>query len=160
MMPSALRRLAPIAVLAAALPLAACFTPTVKPKVSQAVLEARAHRNVTTGACEETPLSSISPLSVPFSFGEAALAEPGRAALDRGFEWLRCHPSVPVVVRGAADGHGTAADQQALANRRAAAAAEYLRSRGVTAAGLQQIGANEGAPSGEHLLVTAEGQRW
>jgi peptidoglycan-associated lipoprotein len=154
------RALCLVLVAAAGLPLAACFTPRVQPKPSQAILEARAHRDVAAAGCAATPLATVSPTSIPFAFNEAELTDSGRTALDGALAWLACHPDVPAVVKGAADNHGTPADQEALANKRADLAAQYLQAHGLAAARLSRIAPSAAEPAGAHLLVMAEGQRW
>ncbi len=52
--------------------LAACTTPHVNPQLSEAVVEARAHRNVPPeGVCPPNALNTVSPIMVGFGFGES-----------------------------------------------------------------------------------------
>lgn len=146
------------AALVLALPLAACFTPRVEPKVSQAVLDARAHRNLAPTGCDAS--AAPSPLSTGFAFNETALSPGARDALDLAAHWLGCHPQALAVVKGAADAHGTPAEQAALANRRVDAAVGYLTAHGVQSARIRRLGSTDPEPAGEHLLILAEGQRW
>lgn len=133
------------------------MTPRLDPQVSQAVLDARAHRSSEPAGCAAAPTS---PVSAGFEFGEAALTVASRQALDSVVAWSGCHPQAPLVVRGAADGHGTPADQAALSARRVDTAIGYLTGHGVTAARLRRLAAGEAEPAGEHLLILAEGKRW
>jgi outer membrane protein OmpA-like peptidoglycan-associated protein len=144
--------------LALALGLAGCLTPTSKPAVSRAVLDARAHRNVdAVSACA----ALASPVSVGFAFAEQALNELATPALEGARQQLACHPDAAVLVVGQADLHGTAAEQHALAQARAEAVAQDLRARGV-AAGRIQVQVEGAAPAGDarRLIVLAEGRRW
>jgi outer membrane protein OmpA-like peptidoglycan-associated protein len=147
-----------ISLAALALALAGCVTPGAKPAVSRAVLDARAHRNVeAAAAC--APLAS--PVSVGFAFAEPGLNELATPALENAGQQLACHPEAAVLVIGQADLHGTAAEQQALAQVRAEAVAKALRSRGVAPARIQ-VQAEGTVPAGDarRLVVLAEGRRW
>ena len=137
--------------------LAAC-TATVKPTLSEAVVDARAHKNATAEVgC--TPLAS--PVTVGFGFGESQVSELAVPALDSAGKLLTCHPQASAVVVGQADGHGTAQEQKSLAAARVEAVAQELQRRGVAAERLQTQ--TEGAaPAGDdnRLVILAEGRRW
>ena len=151
------RSLGLVAVLLAA-GLCACTTPHVKPTLSAAVVDARAHRNAAAGVtCN--PLTS--PLSIGFGFGESTLTELAAPALDDAGRLLTCHPQAGALVVGQADGHGTTQDQHALAAARIQAVVQELQRRGV-AAGRLQTQAEGAAPAGDdtRLVILAEGRRW
>jgi outer membrane protein OmpA-like peptidoglycan-associated protein len=149
------------ALMLGALALGGCLTSHSRPQVSQAVLDARAHRNTpTAAACPQTPLASLSPLMVGFAFGASQLPDLQGNPLADTPRWLDCHPSTAVVVKPDADGLGTDAEQDALARRRADAVVAYLTGRGVAPARLQVLPRGGAEPAGEHLLVLAEGRRW
>jgi outer membrane protein OmpA-like peptidoglycan-associated protein len=157
MSPTRLLTLGLIPALAAA-GLAACTTPRVKPTLSQAVVDARAHRNTTAQAvCN--PLAS--PLSVGFAFGESQINELAIPALQDAGQQLTCHPQANALIVGQSDSHGTPQQQAALATARAQAVAQELQGRGVVAARLQTQ-AEGAAPAGDdgHLVILAEGRRW
>jgi outer membrane protein OmpA-like peptidoglycan-associated protein len=145
--------------LIAAAGLAACAaTPTEHPTLSQAVAEARGHRNATAQAvCG--PLAS--PVSVAFAFGQSKLTELTAPALETAGQQLACHPEASVLVVGQADVHGTAEEQAALARARAQVVADDLKRRGAAPARLQTQTQGK-APAGDdsHLVVLAEGRRW
>ena len=146
--------------LTAAVALSGCLTPHAKPVASQAILDARAHRDVPApDACPQTPLAQVTPLMVAFSFGGA---DPGAApaALDPQLPWIACHPAVALVIRPDADNHGTAAEQDALALQRARAVQAYLTAHGVAAARIRVLPRAGAEPAGEHVLIRAEGRRW
>ena len=154
------RLLAPAGLAAAAL-LSGCMTPQVKPATSQAVLDARAHRDAPPSeACPATPLSEVSPVTVGFPFDESGLSEPVANTLVGAARWLGCHPAVAVVIRPEADGHGAAAEQDALARARAATASNYLTTHGIAAARIRVLARGQADPTGSHFLVRAEGRRW
>jgi outer membrane protein OmpA-like peptidoglycan-associated protein len=149
-------RLAPVLIAAAGL--AACTTAHEKPTLSQAVAEARAHRNATAQAsCS----ALASPVSVGFGFGESQLSELAAPPLATAGELLACHPQASALIVGLADGHGTDQEQAALARARAEAVAKDLQGRGVTPARLKTQ-AEGTAPAGDdnHLVILAEGRRW
>ena len=138
--------------LALAAPLGACAQ-RVEPQISQAVLDARARRDVTGDACAALPAG---PVSVQFPFGETELSPAARRGADAAKVWLGCHPNGRAVIRGAADGHGSAAAQTALANSRAQAVRDYLGPE----ARLSLAAPDAPNPQGEVLLILAEGRRW
>jgi outer membrane protein OmpA-like peptidoglycan-associated protein len=154
-----LRPILPSALLlAAALGLSGCLTTEAKPKPSQAVLDARAHKDVDAVAkCGDL----VSPISVGFGFGEGSLSELAAPNVDQARQALACHPDANVVIVGQADGHGTEQEQTQLAHNRAEVVAEALRSRGVSA-GRLKTQTQGTAPSGDaqHLVILAEGRRW
>jgi outer membrane protein OmpA-like peptidoglycan-associated protein len=137
--------------------LAAC-TATVKPALSEAVVDARAHRNATA---ELGCTAMTSPVSVGFGFGESQVSDLAGPALDSASKLLTCHPQASAVVVGEADGHGTAQDQRSLAAARVQAVAQELQRRGV-AADRVQTQAEGAAPTGDdnRLVILAEGRRW
>lgn len=155
-----MRRL-PAAGLAAALALGGCMTPHTKIKPSQAVLDARAHKNIAAAPpCSAIPLSAVSPARLGFAFEQATMDEITTPALQQPVAWLACHPGVAAVVKPDADNHGTEAEQDALAARRGEAVAAFLRGRGVPPGQIRLLGRTQSEPAGEHLLILAEGRRW
>jgi len=144
-----------------AITLAGCTTPQVTPKLSQAVIDARAHLNAPAApACPSTPLGELSPVLVGFAFGESTLDAAGTRPLVARSQWLACHPATLAVIKPDADGHGAAAEQNALARRRAEAVAAYLTAHGVAATRIRILARDGAEPAGEHMLLRAEGQRW
>ena len=149
-----------LALLLAALGLSGCLTPRAKVHVSQAVQDARAHRDVAqAAACPQTPLATASPVQASFAFDEAALDATSGPPLAAAAQWLACH-STPVVIKPEADGHGTAAEQDDLARKRAEVVASYLTERGVPPGRIRVLARGQDAPDGEVFLVSAEGRRW
>jgi outer membrane protein OmpA-like peptidoglycan-associated protein len=147
--------------LATAAALAGCMTPQAKPQLSQAVLDARAHRDTpVTAACPDVTLSALSPVVVGFAFNDIELTEGMTGPLEQPARWLVCHAAVSAVIRPDADSHGTDAEQDALARRRAEGVRDDLSARGVPAAQIRILRRGEAEPTGDVLLIRAEGRRW
>lgn len=154
-------RLHLILLLLSAAALAGCMTPQARPRASQAVLDARAHRNVATAAaCPTAALGEVSPVTAGFPFNDSAVSDAVNQPLTQPAAWLACHPATVVVIKPDADGHGTQAEQDALAQARALAVRDYLAAHGVAADRIRILGRSEAEPAGEHFLIRAEGRRW
>lgn len=155
-----LRRAFPALVLAlGAGALGGCLTHTVHPSVSQAVLDARAHKDVEQS---RSCAALTSPTSVGFGFGEPRLSDLAIPELQSVAAELACHPQATAVVVGAADAHGSAAEQQALAQARSQAVVEWLENHGIAAGRLTSQVQGKKPPTGDetHLVILAEGRRW
>jgi outer membrane protein OmpA-like peptidoglycan-associated protein len=154
-------RLSPMLALAAAAALAGCTTPHVTPKLSQAVIDARQHRDAPAApACPTTPLAEMTPVQLGFGFDESTVTEPISQALAGPTRWLACHPTVAVLIRPDADGHGTDDEQDALARGRAELVRNALTAKGIAPDRIRLLRRGEAEPAGEHLLIRAEGRRW
>lgn len=152
-------RLAP-AFLLAALSLAGCMTPHAKVHVSQAVKDARAHKDVTAAAaCPQAPLATASPVLVSFAYDEATVDATSQPLLAAADQWLACRPT-RVAIAPASDGHGTDAEQDQLARKRGEMVAGYLTQHGVAADRIHILARGQKAPGGEVFLIQAEGRRW
>ncbi len=82
-----------------------------------------------------------------FAVGSARLTAAGRAAVDEVIEQLRCFDRVKsIIITVHTDSTGSAASNQKLSERRAAAVRDYMISRGVNPALLTAIGAGEDQP--------------
>jgi outer membrane protein OmpA-like peptidoglycan-associated protein len=160
-MPVAPRPAAALAWIAAAVCLTGCLTPHAKPQTSQAVLDARAHRDVPVeAACPPATLAQVSPVQLGFGFDEAKPDSPLLADLTTAARWLACHPAVPVAIKPDGDGHGAPADQDRLARARGEVAQSFLISHRVAAARIRILDRGAAAPGGDVFLVRAEGRRW
>lgn len=141
--------------------LSACLTQQIKPAPSQAILQARAQRSIKPAACAPGGLETISPLDASFAFDDATVTEVGKQRLTAAAKWLGCNPGVEVVIKPDADSHGDDAHQNALAQHRAQAVADQLRSLGATAAVLHLLPRNGADPvTAPHLLINANGRGW
>ena len=80
---------------------------------------------------------SFSP--VFFDFDSYALREDGRAALDQNAKVLRDNASAQITIEGHCDERGTVEYNQALGERRAAAARDYLIGAGIEASRIQVV---------------------
>lgn len=147
--------------IAAAAVLAGCTTPHVEPQQSQAVAEARARENAAPPpSCPQDPLSAVAPVTVGFAFNETDLTEAMSLPLIDGARWIACHPGVRVIIKPDADTHGTEAEQDTLARRRAERVRDYLTAHGVTADRIAILPRGQAVPPGEVFLISAEGRRW
>ncbi len=72
-----------------------------------------------------------------FDFDSYALREDGRAALDRDAKLLRDNSSLQITIEGHCDERGTVEYNQALGEKRAMAAREYLVAAGTSASRIQ-----------------------
>lgn len=132
----------------------------VEPQLSQAVLDARAKRDVPADVCASVPSQPAGPTAVQFPFGESSLGLAAQRQVDAAVTLLSCQPQMRAAVRGVADGHGSAAAQADLANQRARAVIAYLTNKGVAAARLSLLSPDAADPPAGTLLISAEGQRW
>jgi outer membrane protein OmpA-like peptidoglycan-associated protein len=141
--------------------LAGCTTPHAKPPTSQAVLDARAHRDE-PGAprCPSTTLAQVSPLQLGFPFNDATRTESMVEPIAGAARWLVCHPATSVVIKPDSDGHGNAAEQDQLARQRANVARDGLAARGVAADRIRVLARGATDPTGDVFLIRAEGRRW
>lgn len=147
--------------LAAAGALAGCLTPHTKPKLSQAVIDARGRRDAPVAeACPQDALGAVSPALVGFAFDESELTASMRLPLATRAKWLACHPDTPAVIKPDADNHGTAAEQDALAQARAEGVKAYFVAQGVAADRITILRRGATEPAGAIFLIRAEGRRW
>jgi outer membrane protein OmpA-like peptidoglycan-associated protein len=144
-----------------ALALPGCMTPRIDPQVSQAVIDARAHRNVPAAAtCPQAPLNTVSPVMIGFGFNETDMTTSMTLPLALPAQWLACHPGTQAVIVPDADTHGTDAEQDALARQRAEHVRNYLTANGVAAQQIRILRRGETPPTGDLFFIRAEGRRW
>jgi peptidoglycan-associated lipoprotein len=74
-----------------------------------------------------------------FDFDSYALRDDARAALDQDARLLRDHPEIGVTLEGHCDERGTVEYNQALGEKRAQAARDYLVNAGIPASRLQTV---------------------
>jgi peptidoglycan-associated lipoprotein len=74
-----------------------------------------------------------------FDYDSYTLRDDARTALDRDAKLLRDNPSIAITVEGHCDERGTDEYNQALGERRAQAAREYLVAAGISASRLTVI---------------------
>ena len=82
-----------------------------------------------------------------YGFNIATVTTESRATLDRQADWLAKYPTVNVQVAGNCDERGTTEYNLALGQRRANAAASYLRAKGVAAARMSTISYGKDRPT-------------
>jgi peptidoglycan-associated lipoprotein len=85
------------------------------------------------------PISSQDFQPAFFDLDSYALRDDGRAALDKDAKLLRDHTSVQVTIEGHCDERGTVEYNQALGEKRAQAARDYLVGAGIAASRLNVI---------------------
>jgi len=74
-----------------------------------------------------------------FDFDSYALREDGRAALDKDAKLLRDNPDIQITIEGHCDERGTVEYNQALGERRAQAARDYLVAAGLAESRIQTV---------------------
>jgi len=84
-----------------------------------------------------------------FDVDQSSLNEQGRSALDKNAKILRDHPDAKVEIEGHCDERGTVEYNQALGQRRAEAARDYLVAQGVTADRMTVISYGKDRPFSE-----------
>jgi peptidoglycan-associated lipoprotein len=82
-----------------------------------------------------------------FDFDKSVVKPEGQATLDRQAAWLAKYGSVNVQVAGNCDERGTEEYNLALGQRRANAAVNYLKARGVAAARMTAISYGKDRPT-------------
>ena len=82
-----------------------------------------------------------------YDLDKSALTDQDKATLDRQAAWLAKYPQVSLLVAGNADERGTEEYNLALGNKRAAAARDYLVSKGVAASRLSTISYGKDKPT-------------
>ena len=82
-----------------------------------------------------------------FDFNKSALRTDGRATLDKQVAWLKQYASNNVQIAGNCDERGTEEYNLALGQRRANAAAAYLKAKGIAAARMTTISYGKDRPT-------------
>ena len=82
-----------------------------------------------------------------YDFNRSSLAPEARATLDRQSGWLAKYASVNVQVAGNCDDRGTEEYNLALGQRRANAAADYLKAKGVAGSRISTISYGKDRPT-------------
>jgi peptidoglycan-associated lipoprotein len=82
-----------------------------------------------------------------FPFDQSALQPEGKATLDRQSAWLAKYGSTNVQIAGNCDERGTEEYNLALGQRRANAAANYLKAKGVAGARMTTISYGKDRPT-------------
>ena len=82
-----------------------------------------------------------------YDFDKSNLKPDARATLDRQAGWLAKYPSVNVQIAGNCDDRGTEEYNLALGQRRANAAADYLKAKGVAGSRMTTISYGKDRPT-------------
>jgi peptidoglycan-associated lipoprotein len=99
-----------------------------------------------------TPVTTITSSNfepVFFDFDSYALRDDARAGLDRDAKVLRDNPEVRITIEGHCDERGTVEYNQALGERRAQAAREYLVAAGINGSRIELISYGKERPFDE-----------
>lgn len=141
-------------------------------RIARALFESGFHPGPSTGATEAAtaapiveplapaqwdaliPVGTLQVERIVFARGTGELTEQSRRALSRLAETLRTFPNYYVHVRGHARTDGDADANRQLAERRAAAAAEFLLEAGIPAARVRAVSAAPSGAGGESQSVT------
>ncbi len=124
--------------------LAACSTPTPAPS---AMAPAATPAGIVPGS-EEDLVANVGD-RVFYDFNTSGLRADAKATLDKQVAWLGKYGSVNVQVAGNCDERGTEEYNLALGQRRANAAASYLKAKGVAAARLTTISYGKDRPTAQ-----------
>jgi peptidoglycan-associated lipoprotein len=84
-----------------------------------------------------------------YDFNAASLRADAKGTLDKQAAWLAKYGSVNVQIAGNCDERGTEEYNIALGNRRATAAASYLKAKGVAAARMSTISYGKDRPTAQ-----------
>jgi peptidoglycan-associated lipoprotein len=84
-----------------------------------------------------------------YDFNTSGLRDDAKATLDKQAAWLAKYGSVNVQIAGNCDERGTEEYNLALGNRRANAAANYLKAKGVAAARMTTISYGKDRPTAQ-----------
>jgi peptidoglycan-associated lipoprotein len=103
----------------------------------------------TTPAPTTNPSSSLDLQPAFFDLDSDALREDARAALDKDARALRENATVSVTIEGHCDERGTAEYNQALGERRAQAAKDYLVAAGIAESRLKVVSYGKERPFSE-----------
>ena len=82
-----------------------------------------------------------------FDFDKFFIREDARPVMQKNAEWLKAHPNVKVTIEGTCDERGTIEYNQALGQRRAAAAKKYLTDVGVSPSRISLISYGKEKPA-------------
>src|SRR6267378_1631408 len=167
-----LRTIAPILALLGLIALAGCAhkaAPAPQPPTSSnpTPVPTPTPPTTTTTAPAPTPSTETATLHsedlqpVFFDFDSATLNDQARSTLDQDAKTLRDHSAPKLVIEGHCDERGTAEYNQALGERRAQAARDYLIAAGVAAGRIEVISYGKERPfdSGHDESAWAKNRR-
>jgi peptidoglycan-associated lipoprotein len=122
--------------------LAACTTPATTPTAPTP-----AAAGIVPGSQEDL-VANVGD-RVFYDFDKSGLRDDARGTLDKQAVWLAKYGSVNVQIAGNCDERGTEEYNLALGNRRAAAAASYLKAKGVATARMTTISYGKDRPTAQ-----------
>jgi len=146
-----------LTLLLAGLPLAGCVKKPPQPPPAPPVTQKQ--ESVPTPPPVPAPKEEPAPAPAPvgsgdfqpvfFDFDAYTLREDGRTALDHNAKLLRDNPNIRIHIEGHCDERGTAEYNQALGERRAQAARDYLAAAGIAAASMDVVSYGKERPFAE-----------
>jgi peptidoglycan-associated lipoprotein len=122
--------------------LAACSTPEPTPAAPAAM-----KAGIVPGSQEDL-VANVGD-RVFYDFNKSIVRPDGKTTLDKQATWLAKYGSVNVQIAGNCDERGTEEYNLALGNRRANAAASYLKAKGVAAARMTTISYGKDRPTAQ-----------
>jgi peptidoglycan-associated lipoprotein len=131
-------------------PEGARLSPEEAERRMEAERQAKAQQEIGQREKEQTVLSETQAFEsepIYFDFDESILKPEARAILDRKAAWLRANLQYSVRIEGHCDERGTSEYNVALGEKRAVAAAEYLRQLGISADRVSTISYGEERPA-------------
>jgi peptidoglycan-associated lipoprotein len=132
-----------IGALSAVALLAACSTPAPPPSTPPAATSA----GIVPGSQEDL-VANVGD-RIFFDFNQSLVRPDGKTTLDKQGAWLAKYGSVNVQIAGNTDERGTEEYNLALGQRRADAAASYLRAKGVASARMTTISYGKDRPTAQ-----------
>jgi len=110
-----------------------------KERAAAAAAEAKAREEV-AAASERAPAASGSGLKpIYFDFDRSFIRDDARPVMKANAEWLKANPKEKIRIEGNSDDRGTIEYNQALGQRRAAAAKKYLTDLGIASSRISLI---------------------
>jgi len=123
--------------------LAACNTPATTPTTTPAATSS----GIVPGSQEDL-VANVGD-RVFYDFNQSSLRSDAKATLEKQAAWLAKYGSVNVQIAGNCDERGTEEYNLALGNRRANAAASYLKANGVASARMTTISYGKDRPTAQ-----------
>lgn len=96
---------------------------------------------------ERATVSGAGLKMIYFDFDKFFIREDARPVMQTNAEWLKAHPNVKVTIEGTCDERGTIEYNQALGQRRAAAAKKYLTDVGISPSRISLISYGKEKPA-------------
>ena len=116
----------------------AAAQPETKPEAVAPAEEAKPSAEE-AAAKERAAAAAEGLMPVYFDFDRSFVRDDSRSVMKANADWLKAHPKVKIRIEGSCDERGTIEYNQALGQRRAAAAKKYLMDLGISSARISLI---------------------